>query len=55
MKEYALLGVWLVGLFGIIAIVIVCVARMVIMDSMSYDRKFLWHQQQEEIKETPKK
>jgi len=40
--EYAKLVVWLIGLFGIVGIVIVYVARFVIKDSFAYDEPFVW-------------
>ncbi|WP_164779575.1 hypothetical protein [Paenibacillus kobensis] len=40
--EYANLFVWLIGLFGIVGIVIVNVARFVIKDSLAYDESFVW-------------
>jgi hypothetical protein len=41
-QEYAHLIVWLIGLFGIIGVVIVSVARFVIKDSLAYDEAFVW-------------
>lgn len=35
--EYAILAVWLIGMFGIIGIVIGAVARYAIRDSLSQD------------------
>ncbi|REE70681.1 hypothetical protein A8990_12893 [Paenibacillus taihuensis] len=42
MAEAAHLVVWLVGLFGIVGTVCVCVAKMVINDSIAYDEAFVW-------------
>ncbi|RAP76527.1 hypothetical protein DL346_14200 [Paenibacillus montanisoli] len=40
--EAAHLAVWLVGLFGIVGTVCVCVAKVVIHDSVAYDEAFVW-------------
>ncbi|EFM12872.1 conserved hypothetical protein [Paenibacillus curdlanolyticus YK9] len=40
--EYANLVVWLIGLFGIVGIVLVNVARFVNKDSLAYDEAFVW-------------
>ncbi|BBH21168.1 hypothetical protein Back11_25130 [Paenibacillus baekrokdamisoli] len=42
--EAAYLAVWLIGLFGIVGAVLVCVARMVIKDSTKYDELYVWKQ-----------
>ncbi|WP_240548163.1 hypothetical protein [Paenibacillus lignilyticus] len=42
MAEAAHLAVWLVGLFGIVVTVCVCVAKMVIHDTVAYDEAFVW-------------
>ncbi len=42
MAEAAHLAVWLVGLFGIVGTVCLCVAKMVIHDTVAYDEAFVW-------------
>lgn len=41
-EDYAHLFVWLIGLFGIVGVVIVNVAKFVIKDSLAYDEAFVW-------------
>ncbi|WP_225446369.1 hypothetical protein [Paenibacillus rhizovicinus] len=41
-EEAAYLAVWLIGLFGIVGAVCICVAKMVIHDSTAYDENYVW-------------
>ncbi|XEC96916.1 hypothetical protein AB6A23_10475 [Paenibacillus tarimensis] len=52
-KEYVLFGVWLSGLFVIIALVVICVAWMVKKDSMAYDRYMIWGNKPEADRNPP--
>ncbi|MFC4778420.1 hypothetical protein ACFO9Q_16610 [Paenibacillus sp. GCM10023252] len=40
--QYVHLAVWLLALFSICGIVLACVARFVLYDSMAYDQLFVW-------------
>ena len=42
MNEPAILGIWLIGLFGLIGAVLAAVAQLVEKDTMNYDSKFTW-------------
>ncbi|WP_246627796.1 hypothetical protein [Paenibacillus oenotherae] len=41
-QESVYLAVWLLGLFGLVGIVSICVARLIIHDSRAYDEHFVW-------------
>lgn len=45
---YALLAVWVLGMFGLIGICIGLLARLLKYDSRSYDEAFVWLRKIEE-------
>lgn len=45
---YAILSIWLIGMFGIIWTSIVLLAAFVKRDSWTYDESFVWHRKMKE-------
>lgn len=45
---YAILSIWLIGLFGMIGVLIGLLARFLNQDSWSYDEPFVWQRKMKE-------